>query len=37
MNRLRHSHNRHDWLLYIGLNVALAALIAIAMWYSPSV
>ncbi|TCV59984.1 MULTISPECIES: hypothetical protein [Neorhizobium] len=34
MNRLR--HNRHDWLLYIGLNVALASLIAMAMWYSPS-
>jgi hypothetical protein len=34
MNRLR--HNRHDWLLYISLNVALASLIAMAMWYSPS-
>lgn len=32
MDRLPHNH--HDWIFYIGLNAALAGLIAVAIWYS---
>lgn len=34
MNRAPHS--RHDWPFYLGLNVALACLIAASIWYYTS-
>ena len=34
MNRAPHSH--HDWAFYIGLNIALAGLIAVGAWYYSS-